>query len=111
MTRKSALHIEPSLLGELGAPVLGRRLSIHPHGFAMATGHGGQRITAQKIIGAGLGLAGMLVTIGVESLRDFNTAAPLAQAAVLGASLCYALAPMWDSASVPFLQRLPRRER
>ena len=63
--------------------------------IAMATGHGGQRVTAQKIIGAGLGLAGVLVTIGVESLRDFNTAAPLAQAAVLGASLCYALAPMW----------------
>jgi drug/metabolite transporter (DMT)-like permease len=60
----------------------------------MATGHGGQHITAQKIIGAGLGLAGVLVTIGVESLRDFNTAAPLAQAAVLGASLCYTLAPM-----------------
>jgi drug/metabolite transporter (DMT)-like permease len=62
--------------------------------IAMATGHGGQHITAQKIIGAGLGLAGVLVTIGVESLRDFNTAAPLAQAAVLGASLCYTLAPM-----------------
>jgi drug/metabolite transporter (DMT)-like permease len=40
-------------------------------------------------------LAGVLVTIGVESLRDFNTAAPPAQAAVLGASLCYALAPIW----------------
>jgi drug/metabolite transporter (DMT)-like permease len=61
----------------------------------MATGHGGQRITAQKIIGAGFGSAGVLVIIGVESLRDFNAAAPLAQAAVLGASLCYALAPMW----------------
>jgi drug/metabolite transporter (DMT)-like permease len=60
-----------------------------------AIGHGGQRIAAQKIVGAGLGLAGVLVTIGVESLRDFSTAAPLAQAAVLGASLCYALAPMW----------------
>jgi drug/metabolite transporter (DMT)-like permease len=40
-------------------------------------------------------LAGVLVTIGVGSLRDFDTAAPLAQAAVLAASLCYALAPMW----------------
>ena len=37
----------------------------------------------------------MLVTIGVGSLRDFDTTAPLAQAAVLGTSLCYALAPMW----------------
>jgi drug/metabolite transporter (DMT)-like permease len=63
--------------------------------IASATRHGGQRITAQKLAGAGLGLAGVLVTIGVDSLRDFNTTAPLAQAAVLGASLCYALAPMW----------------
>jgi drug/metabolite transporter (DMT)-like permease len=63
--------------------------------IASATRHGGQRITAQKLVGAGLGLAGVLVTIGVDSLRDLNAAAPLAQAAVLGASLCYALAPMW----------------
>jgi drug/metabolite transporter (DMT)-like permease len=63
--------------------------------IAGATRHGGHRVTAQKIVGAGLGLAGVLVTIGVESLRDFNTAAPPAQAAVLGASLCYALAPIW----------------
>lgn len=63
--------------------------------IAWATGHEGQRVTVRQIVGAGLGLAGVLVTIGVESLRDFNTAAPLAQAAVLAASLCYALAPMW----------------
>jgi drug/metabolite transporter (DMT)-like permease len=83
-------HIASGLAGVLNAtpPIF-----VLP--IAMATGYGGQRVTAQKIIGAGLGLAGVLVTIGVESLRDFNTAAPLAQAAVLGASLCYALAPMW----------------
>jgi drug/metabolite transporter (DMT)-like permease len=63
--------------------------------IASATGHGGQRIAARQIVGVGLGLAGVLVTIGVGSLRDVNPAAPLAQAAVLGASLCYALAPMW----------------
>ena len=63
--------------------------------MAWATGHEGQRITARQIVGTGLGLAGVLVTIGVESLRDFDTTAPLAQAAVLAASLCYALAPMW----------------
>ena len=71
--------------------------------IAMATSYGARRVTAQKIVGAGIGLAGVLVTIGVESLRDFNTAAPLAQAAVLGASLCYAWAPMWDSALVRLL--------
>jgi drug/metabolite transporter (DMT)-like permease len=63
--------------------------------IARATGHGGQRVTAQQIVGAGLGLAGVLVTVGVGSLWDFDTAAPPAQAAVLGASFCYALAPMW----------------
>lgn len=37
----------------------------------------------------------MIATIGVDALRGAGTAAPLAQAAVLGASLCYALAPIW----------------
>ena len=63
--------------------------------MAWATGHEGKRITARQIVGTGLGLAGVLVTIGVGSLRDFDTTAPLAQATVLGASLCYALAPTW----------------
>jgi len=63
--------------------------------LAMATGNSGQRIAARKIIGVGLGLAGVLVTIDLQSLRDLDTAAPLAQFAVLGASLCYALAPIW----------------
>src|SRR5882757_562378 len=60
-----------------------------------ATGHGSQRITMQKTIGVGTGLAGVLVTIGLQPLRELQTAVPLAQIAVLGASLCYALAPMW----------------
>jgi drug/metabolite transporter (DMT)-like permease len=63
--------------------------------IAIVTGYGGSRIAGQKIIGVGLGLAGVLLTIGFQALRNINTAAPLAQAAVLGASLCYALAPMW----------------
>jgi drug/metabolite transporter (DMT)-like permease len=83
-------HIASGLAGVLNATPPVFVLLI-----AWATGHGGQRITAQKLVGVALGLAGVLITIGVESLRDFNPAAPLAQAAVLGASLCYALAPMW----------------
>jgi drug/metabolite transporter (DMT)-like permease len=70
--------------------------------IAIVTGYGGQRITGQKIVGVGLGLAGVLVTIGFQSLRDINAAAPLAQAAVLGASLCYALAPMWGQRFAAF---------
>jgi drug/metabolite transporter (DMT)-like permease len=83
-------HIASGLAGVLNATP-----SIFVLLITMATSYGAQRVTAQKIVGAGFGLAGVLVTVGVESLRDFNTAAPLAQAAVLGASLCYALAPMW----------------
>jgi drug/metabolite transporter (DMT)-like permease len=62
---------------------------------AMTTAYGGQRITMQKIAGVVVGLAGVVITIGFQSLGQANTAALLAQAAVLGASLCYALAPMW----------------
>jgi drug/metabolite transporter (DMT)-like permease len=40
-------------------------------------------------------VAGVLVIMGAEALRGVGTAAPLAQSAVLAASLCYALAPMW----------------
>jgi drug/metabolite transporter (DMT)-like permease len=35
------------------------------------------------------------MTIGFASLTDVKATAPLAQLAVLGASLCYALASMW----------------
>lgn len=52
-------------------------------------------VTVQKLLGVALGLVGVVVTIGVGALSDLGGAASLAQAAVLGASLCYALAPMW----------------
>lgn len=63
--------------------------------IAMMTGGGLQTITDRKIIGVGLGLAGVAVTMGLDALSGIGTASPLAQAAVLGASLCYALAPIW----------------
>jgi drug/metabolite transporter (DMT)-like permease len=63
--------------------------------MTLAARHQGQRIGGQKILGTGLGLAGVLLIIGVQSLQSVGTTAPLAQGAVLGASLCYALAPMW----------------
>jgi drug/metabolite transporter (DMT)-like permease len=62
---------------------------------AMMTGRGRQAISSRKIIGVALGLAGVAVTIGIDALSALGTTAPLAQAAVLGASLCYALAPIW----------------
>lgn len=65
--------------------------------------HGG--ITGQKVFGVGLGLVGVVVTIGVGTLSGLGETAPPAQAAVLGASLCYALAPMWGQrfSSLPAL--------
>src|SRR3982074_1179219 len=63
--------------------------------ITLATQYEGGRVGTQKILGIGLGLAGVLVIIGAEALRSVGAAAPLAQGAVLAASLCYALAPMW----------------
>ncbi len=50
--------------------------------IVMTTGFGGQRITMQKIAGVVVGLAGVVITTGIQSLGQANTAAPLAQAAV-----------------------------
>ncbi len=60
--------------------------------IAFVTGYGAQHVTGQKIVGVCLGLLGVVVIIGIQSLGDIQTSAGWAQAAVLGASLCYALA-------------------
>lgn len=83
-------HIASGLAGVLNATPPMFVLAI-----AMMTGRGRQTITGRKIIGVALGLAGVIATIGLDALHATGTAAPLAQAAVLGASLCYALAPIW----------------
>ncbi|MCD9112649.1 DMT family transporter [Bradyrhizobium japonicum] len=84
------LHIASGLAGVLNATPPMFVLAI-----AMMTGRGRQAISSRKIIGVALGLAGVAVTIGIDALSSLGTTAPLAQAAVLGASLCYALAPIW----------------
>jgi drug/metabolite transporter (DMT)-like permease len=48
----------------------------------------------QKILGVLLGIAGVVTIMGKGALQDIGTES-LAQGAVLGSSLCYALAPMW----------------
>ena len=83
-------HIASGLAGVLNATPPMFVLLI-----TLATRHEGQRISGQKALGTGFGLAGVLLIIGVQSLRSVGATAPLAQSAVLGASLCYALAPMW----------------
>ena len=51
-------------------------------------------LTANKIIGAALGIAGVAVIIGLSALTDFNPS-NLAQLAILGATLSYAFAGVW----------------
>ncbi|MBR0781505.1 DMT family transporter [Bradyrhizobium iriomotense] len=84
------MHIASGLAGVLNATPPMFVLVI-----ALTTGRGRQSISGRKIAGVALGLVGVAVTIGVDALSGIGTAAPLAQAAVLGASLCYALAPIW----------------
>ena len=84
------MHIASSLAGVLNATPPMFVLAI-----AVMTGRGRQAISGRKVIGVALGLAGVALTMGIDALSGVGTAAPLAQMAVLGASLCYALAPIW----------------
>ncbi|MCP3474086.1 EamA family transporter [Bradyrhizobium sp. CCGUVB1N3] len=84
------IHIASGLAGVLNATPPMFVLVI-----TLMTGRGRQAISGQKIVGVGLGLAGVAVTMGMDALSGIGTAAPLAQMAVLGASLCYAVAPIW----------------
>jgi len=83
-------HITSGLAGVLNATPPMFVLAI-----ALTTGRGRQALSGRQIAGVGLGLAGVAVTVGLDALSGIGSAAPLAQAAVLGASLCYALAPIW----------------
>lgn len=51
-------------------------------------------LTKNKLLGAGLGIAGVAFIMGPSALVDFNPAS-LAQIAVLGATLSYAFAGVW----------------
>ncbi|MGX1319013.1 drug/metabolite transporter (DMT)-like permease [Bradyrhizobium sp. USDA 377] len=84
------MHIASGLAGILNATPPMFVLAI-----AVMTGRGRQTISGRKIICVALGLAGVAVTMGIDTLSGIGTAAPMAQMAVLGASLCYALAPIW----------------
>ena len=51
----------------------------------------GDRMTPRRLLGVGMGFGGILILVGVEALAGLGVALP-AQAAVLGASLCYVIA-------------------
>ena len=56
-------------------------------------------LTAKKLIGAALGIAGVAVIMGPSALTDFNPR-NLAQLAILGATLCYAFAGVWGKTAL-----------
>ena len=53
-----------------------------------------ERLTARKLVGVGLGFLGVATAIGLDALADFDIRS-LAQLAVLGGAMSYALASVW----------------
>ena len=97
-------HIASGLAGVLNATPPMFVLLI-----TLATHHEGERVGSRKLLGIGLGSAGVLVIIGADALRDVGTAAPLAQGAVLAASLCM----RWHQCggdALPNFQQLSRQQ-
>jgi drug/metabolite transporter (DMT)-like permease len=56
-------------------------------------------LTAKKIVGALLGIGGVACIMGPSALTDFNPT-KLAQLAILGATLSYALAGVWGKTAL-----------
>ena len=53
-----------------------------------------ERLTRRKLIGVGFGFAGVVITVGTESLSTFDIRS-LAQLAYIGATVSYAFAGVW----------------
>lgn len=53
-----------------------------------------ERLTPRKLMGVCLGLGGVIVAIGIDSIHNFDLRS-LAQLAVLAGTVCYALAGVW----------------
>ena len=53
-----------------------------------------ERLTARKLVGVGLGFLGVATALGLDALADFDIRS-LAQLAVLGGAMSYALASVW----------------
>jgi drug/metabolite transporter (DMT)-like permease len=58
-----------------------------------------EALTAKKVIGAGLGIAGVAFIMGPSALTNFNLS-NLAQLAILGATLSYAFAGVWGKTAL-----------
>ncbi|WP_299783403.1 DMT family transporter [uncultured Roseobacter sp.] len=82
------LHIETGLTSILNAATAVFGV------IAAAIFFADERLSLRKAIGVTLGFTGVATVIGLENLRDFNLQS-LAQLAVLGGTISYALASVW----------------
>jgi drug/metabolite transporter (DMT)-like permease len=82
------LHIESGLTSILNAATAIFGVIVAAVFFA------DERVTARKAIGVALGFAGVATAIGLENLRNFDIRS-LAQLAVIGGTISYALASVW----------------
>ncbi len=64
-----------------------------------------ERLTTRKLVGVAIGFVGVIIAIGIESLKSFDIRS-LAQLAIVGASMSYGLASVWARRS---LKSLPPR--
>lgn len=82
------LHIESGLTSILNASTAIFGVLVAALVFA------DERLTPRKAVGVGLGFAGVATAIGLENLREFDLRS-VAQLAVLGGAISYALAGSW----------------
>ena len=82
------LHIESGLTSILNAATAIFGV------IAAAVFFADERITGRKAVGVGLGFAGVATAIGLDNLRSLDLRS-LAQLAVIGGTMSYALASVW----------------
>ncbi|MBW4708803.1 DMT family transporter [Roseobacter sp. YSTF-M11] len=82
------LHIETGLTSILNAATAVFGVLVAALFFA------DEKLTVRKTVGVGLGFAGVVTAIGLENLRSFDLRS-IAQLAVLGGTVSYALAGAW----------------
>ncbi|MGC3937128.1 DMT family transporter [Roseobacter sp. EG26] len=82
------LHIETGLTSILNAATAVFGVLVAALFFA------DEKLSPRKMIGVGLGFLGVMTAIGLENLRNFDLRS-IAQLAILGGTVSYALAGVW----------------
>ena len=91
------LHIESGLASILNATTAVFGVIVASMVFA------DERLTARKLTGVAIGFLGVTVALGLDAFRHFDPRST-GQLAVLGATLCYALAGSWARARLSHLR-------